>query len=219
MLRIRRLYFYLVAYAGLSMLLAGLATVLRGLLEQVLGVESSGVLFGAFAGRGQLREQAALGIAPALPVRRLADDRAGSLLVGPRPAGAPDRPAARAGAGRRGAGRGRASAALAAGGSALLGLPLADRGARSGRRRRGGRGRHPAALVRLRSGRVRRGAADGQPGGAGAAALGQSLRPRRTGGAGALGDRLDGGAKRRDGVGRAGGLAAAPRLGRARPPG
>jgi hypothetical protein len=63
MSRVRRLYFYLVCYASLSMLLSGLAISIRVILEQALGVGSSGVLFGFFSGREQFREQTALGIA------------------------------------------------------------------------------------------------------------------------------------------------------------
>ena len=63
MLRLRRLYFYLVAYVSLVMLLTGLATLVRVLLEQLLGLDSSGLLWGAFAGREQFREQTAFGIA------------------------------------------------------------------------------------------------------------------------------------------------------------
>ncbi len=62
MLRIRRLYFYLILYVSLSMLLVGLATLLRVLLERVLTVPSTG-LFGLFVGYEQVREQTALGIA------------------------------------------------------------------------------------------------------------------------------------------------------------
>jgi hypothetical protein len=62
-LRLRRLYFYLVAYVSLVMLLTGLATLVRVLLEQLLGPDSSGLLWGAFAGREQFREQTAFGIA------------------------------------------------------------------------------------------------------------------------------------------------------------
>jgi uncharacterized protein DUF5671 len=62
MLRIRRLYFYLVLYASLSMLLVGIATLLRVLLERTLDVTSTG-LFGFFMGRAQIQEQTALGIA------------------------------------------------------------------------------------------------------------------------------------------------------------
>jgi hypothetical protein len=67
MLRVRRLYFYLVLYAGLGMMLVGLATVIRVLLEQALGVTSSGIGFlggnAVFAGREWFREQTAVGIA------------------------------------------------------------------------------------------------------------------------------------------------------------
>jgi hypothetical protein len=62
-LKIRRLYFYLVAYVSLSMLISGLCTVVRVLLEQALSLDSSGILFGAFSGRGQFREQTALSVA------------------------------------------------------------------------------------------------------------------------------------------------------------
>jgi hypothetical protein len=63
MLRLRRLYFYLVLYLSLAMVLTGLATVLRVLLEQALGAASSGISFGLFAGRDQFREQTAFGVA------------------------------------------------------------------------------------------------------------------------------------------------------------
>jgi hypothetical protein len=60
---LRRLYFYLVLYISLSMLLAGLATLVRVLLEQALGASSSGIGFGLFGGRAQFREQTAFGTA------------------------------------------------------------------------------------------------------------------------------------------------------------
>ena len=67
MQRVRRLYFYLVLYASLGMVLVGLATVIRVLLEQLLGVTSSGIGFpggnAVFAGREWFREQTAVGIA------------------------------------------------------------------------------------------------------------------------------------------------------------
>ena len=62
MLRIRRLYFYLVLYVSLFMLMTGLATLVRVLLERLLDVPSSG-FFGLFVGREQTQEQTALGIA------------------------------------------------------------------------------------------------------------------------------------------------------------
>jgi hypothetical protein len=62
MLRIRRLYFYLVLYVSVSMLMTGLATLIRVLLERLLDVPSSG-FFGSFVGREQIQEQTALGIA------------------------------------------------------------------------------------------------------------------------------------------------------------
>ncbi|HEX8967932.1 MAG TPA: DUF5671 domain-containing protein, partial [Chloroflexota bacterium] len=62
MLRIRRLYFYLVLYASLSMLLVGVATVLRVLIERLFDIASSG-FFGMFVGQAQMQEQTALGTA------------------------------------------------------------------------------------------------------------------------------------------------------------
>src|SRR5215471_6798414 len=62
MLRVRRLYFYLVLYASLSMLLVGTATLLRILIERAFDVASAG-LFGFFVGRAQIQEQTALGAA------------------------------------------------------------------------------------------------------------------------------------------------------------
>ena len=86
MLRLRRLYFYLVLYISLAMVLTGLATVLRVLLEQMLGAASSGISFGLFAGREQFREQTAFGIALVLiglPVWALHWRAVGGWLVGP----------------------------------------------------------------------------------------------------------------------------------------
>jgi uncharacterized protein DUF5671 len=62
MLRIRRLYFYLVLYASLAMVLVGVATLLRVAIERMLDVPSAG-FFGFFVGREQLQEQTALGTA------------------------------------------------------------------------------------------------------------------------------------------------------------
>jgi hypothetical protein len=62
MLRIRRLYFYLVLYVSVSMLTTGLATLIRVLLERLLDIPSTG-FFGLFMGREQTQEQTALGIA------------------------------------------------------------------------------------------------------------------------------------------------------------
>ena len=62
MFRIRRLYFYLVLYVSLSMLMVGIATALRTLLERTFDVTSTG-LFGLFVGRDQIQEQTALGTA------------------------------------------------------------------------------------------------------------------------------------------------------------
>lgn len=95
MLRIRRLYFYLVLYVSLSMLLAGMATLVRVLLEQLLGVTSSGIGFDIFQGREQFREQTALGIALAavgLPVWLLHWRAVRGWLAGPE--GADDRASA-----------------------------------------------------------------------------------------------------------------------------
>ena len=86
MLRIRRLYFYLVLYASLSMVLVGLATLGRVLLEQLFGATSSGVGFGLFGGREQFREQTALGIALTvigLPVWLVHWRAVGDWLSGP----------------------------------------------------------------------------------------------------------------------------------------
>jgi hypothetical protein len=63
MLRVRRLYFYLVCYLSLSMLLTGLATLLHVLLEQIVAGDAGSVLPGALTGRDQFREQTAFGIA------------------------------------------------------------------------------------------------------------------------------------------------------------
>jgi hypothetical protein len=95
MLRIRRLYFYLVLYVSLSMLLVGVATLVRVLLEQLLGVTSSGIGFEIFQGREQFREQTALGIALAalgLPVWLLHWRTVQGWLAGPE--GADDRASA-----------------------------------------------------------------------------------------------------------------------------
>src|ERR1051325_298054 len=62
MFRIRRLYFYLVLYVSLSMLMVGIATVVRTLLERTFDVTSTG-LFGLFVGWAQMQEQTALGTA------------------------------------------------------------------------------------------------------------------------------------------------------------
>jgi hypothetical protein len=86
MLRLRRLYFYLVLYISLSMLLAGLATLIRVLLEQLLGASSSGIAFGLFGGREQFREQTAFGtalVAIGLPAWLLHWTAVRGWLVGP----------------------------------------------------------------------------------------------------------------------------------------
>ena len=94
MLRIRRLYFYLVLYASLAMVLTGLATLLRVAIERTLDVPSTG-FFGFFVGRDQLQEQTALGTALSvigLPVWILHWRAVQSWLAGP--AGAADRASA-----------------------------------------------------------------------------------------------------------------------------
>ena len=44
MLRVRRLYFYLISYLSLAMLIGGLTTLSRVFIERALEVDSSGVL-------------------------------------------------------------------------------------------------------------------------------------------------------------------------------